>query len=97
MVQTGQWTGLVDIDGIQDVSGIPTREKQNVCLAFRGQIFGQTYGRGVPERIEKCSCGPKQEVRHSCTKDISPNLGNANALLTGGGKRYRKRGVIQAR
>jgi hypothetical protein len=45
---------LVCISGVQDVSRIPTRQEQNVCLLFRREVFSQTYSGRVSNRIKVC-------------------------------------------
>lgn len=62
------------MDGIQNVSRIPTRKKQDVCPAFRGQIFSQRDGGSVPNGIEIYDGGPEQEMGHCC-KEMSADVG----------------------
>lgn len=58
-IHTRQRIGLVGINGVQEMSRIPAREKQHICLAFGGQILSQTYCGCISNRVEKGNGGPK--------------------------------------
>jgi hypothetical protein len=52
------------IYGVQNVSGIPTTEKEEICWFLRRKVVRQTNSRCISDRIEEDFLGPYEWMRH---------------------------------